>query len=553
MKKILFGALCATLALAGCGQPENVDDPPPSNDAGTTPAADDEPDEIGPDFPDDLVDNRQVYEQDGLQPVTLRVRIDDVAQYQYVLDNPFDPDAKVSALVQDDTFATDAIGPNATLALRGQSTRDASQKSFKLKLADKTRPWRGHTTIHLNKHVYDHTRVRNKLSFDLFTTIPHITSLRTQFVHLFINDEDQGLFTQIEDAKKSFLRAHGLDPEGTLYKVQSLDFSLLSAEVASDPVAFGEHLETKANPNPGKFMEMLDALNDDDRDIDDVIDTYFWRDNYLAWLASNVLMTNTDTNNRNFYLYSPSRSTRWYFLPWDYDCAWDWEHQPGETPPSRASHGLAQWWSPVLHNRFLRKSENAAELDRRIRSLYGSQLSPDQVAGRMEGYRDVVREFVARAPDHRGLKGAMRARDAAHTLELWSAEFDRVAAAVDYGFNAYVEGLKWPMPVWLDTAELNAVGLTFRWSESFHLQGHGLTYDFELSRTPRFADGDIVETRKNLVESRVTVPAPAAGDYYYRVIIRDDVDPDNHWQYAHNIYFAADDTPYYGVRPLVVW
>lgn len=554
MKKVLVLTAFAVLMAGGCSGPDPNGEPVRAEDELDADDVDEVPDEVPDDLGDDLVDNRQVYEQDGLEPLTLRIEIDDLAQLQYVLGHPHDREAEVAALVQDDTFAQAATAPNATLGLRGKSTRGATQKSFKIKLLDKSNPWRGHTTIHLNKHIYDHTRIRNKLSFDLFATIPHLTSLRTLFVHLFINGEDQGLFTQIEDAKKTFLTTHGLDPNGTLYKANRFGFSPIKVDVARDPVAFNILLEKKANPDPEKILEMIDAVNDRSRDIDDVIDEHFSRDNYLAWLASNVLMANTDTTSQNFYLYSPSDSRRWYFLPWDYDCAWGGLQQPGEPPAPRTTQGVANWWSPVIHNRFLKKDENVAQLDHRIRELYASQLSQEKVVERLEGYRDIVREFISRPPDLPVLRRAMQAADTAQVLEGWGAEFDRVGEFVNHSYDAYVEALQWPMPIWLGTPKQDGDELSFEWDKSYHLRHHGLSYDFELAQTPEFAPDDVIERQKGLRETWLRTSAPAPGIYYYRIIIRDDVYPEKHWQYSMDVFEDPENTTmHYGVRQVVVW
>src|SRR6185369_6918071 len=108
------------------------------------------------------------------------------------------------------------------------------QKSFKIELKKGEGTWRGQRTIALNKHVFDPSRVRNKLNFDLLKQVPNMVSLRTQFVHLYVKDEtsdpwrsnfeDYGLFTQIELPDKTFLKAHLLDPKGQLYKTTFFEF-----------------------------------------------------------------------------------------------------------------------------------------------------------------------------------------------------------------------------------------------------------------------------------------------------------------------------------------
>jgi len=87
-------------------------------------------------------------------------------------------------------YPDDGLTKNAKLRLRGSSTRLAQQKSYRIKLASTVPLWRGESTLQLNKHPYDLTRMRNKLAFDLFRDIPHIASLRTQFVQMTITNKN---------------------------------------------------------------------------------------------------------------------------------------------------------------------------------------------------------------------------------------------------------------------------------------------------------------------------------------------------------------------------
>jgi hypothetical protein len=56
---------------------------------------------------------------------------------------------------------------NAEMRIRGRSTRQAGQKSFKITLDRKAGLWNGQREFNLNKHFFDDTRFRNKLSFDM--------------------------------------------------------------------------------------------------------------------------------------------------------------------------------------------------------------------------------------------------------------------------------------------------------------------------------------------------------------------------------------------------
>ena len=92
---------------------------------------------------------------------------------------------------------------NATIELRGRSSRLESQKSYKIRLKDSAGLWYGQSVLNLNKHKDDRTRVRNKLAFDYFTQFDDIISLRTNFVELHVKD-------QTEDPTNDTFESYGL-------------------------------------------------------------------------------------------------------------------------------------------------------------------------------------------------------------------------------------------------------------------------------------------------------------------------------------------------------
>ena len=81
---------------------------------------------------------------------------------------------------------------NARIRVRGNSSSVREQKSYKLDLDDTAGLWRGQSNIALNKSVFDVTRIKNKLYFDMLKDVDNVPSIRTQFVRLFIKDETSG-------------------------------------------------------------------------------------------------------------------------------------------------------------------------------------------------------------------------------------------------------------------------------------------------------------------------------------------------------------------------
>lgn len=127
----------------------------------------------------------------------------------------------------------DTHAPNATVQIRGQTSSRYTQKNYKVKLKKNKGSWRGQRTIALNKHQGEGLRFRNKMAYDLIKGIDQMMGLRTQFVHLYVKDltdsasgvfEDYGLYTQVEQLNKTALKAHGVDPNGQLYKINSFEF-----------------------------------------------------------------------------------------------------------------------------------------------------------------------------------------------------------------------------------------------------------------------------------------------------------------------------------------
>ena len=239
-----------------------------------------------------------------------------VADLAADLDPNRKPHPTVPVIVRAAGYGQAVTAPNGTLQLRGHSGRQSRQKSYTIKLFDAEPSWRGTHTIQLNKHPYDLTRLRNKLSFDLFAALPEMSSLRTAFVQVRIDGQDQGLYTQIEHVGSRYLREHGFGAEAPLYKAEQFEFLPLPAlKPASDPTyskaAFETILEIKGPKNHDRLLAMLADLNDPRLAINQVFDRHFDRKGYLTWMAVNVLLRNLDTSSQNFFLVCPLGTDRW--------------------------------------------------------------------------------------------------------------------------------------------------------------------------------------------------------------------------------------------------
>ncbi|AZN39576.1 exopolysaccharide Pel transporter PelG [Paenibacillus albus] len=438
---------------------------------------------------------------------------------------------------------------NASISLRGNTSRYASQKSYKIRLTEEAGLWQDQRTLNLNKHSTDITRVLNKLSFDLMEKIPDFTSLRTQFVHLYVKDlsgnsteyQDYGLYTQIEQPNEMFLKSHWLDPYGQLYKIAFFEFfrypDILKSKTdpTYDKKAFETHLEIKGREDHDKLLAMLDDVNNMSIPIDEVIKKHFDLDNYLTWLAVNILTDNMDTDANNFYLYSPLNSDKWYFLPWDYDGGWGVQRR--EKSISEYQAGLSNYWGSVLHNRFFRSANHIQLLVDKINEIH-KYINKDTITKQLDLYRDEVGPFLNRAPDLNYLPGTK--------AELSQAMLD-LANVPERGIKLFQEDLEKPKPFFLDDVQTNGKQQNFSWGLSYDFQGDDLTYDVSVALDPAFTQ--IVKEQKGLTTTSTSFDGLTPNVYYWKVVVRDSK---GNSQIAFGYYKDEEGLEHYGVRQFEV-
>lgn len=527
----------------------------------------------------ELVDNRSIYNDDKpdsvvhLYVTVLKENIiadgkvttmADLNNYRYRFGaSEQQKKPKVEIILQEGTadgpaqgyFEYGAKTGNATMEPRGHTAATAVQQSFKIRLYDKAGLWKDQRVINLNKHPRDFSRIRNKLSFDYFKMIPDMVGMRTQFVNLHIKDLsdeankdrfiDYGLFTQIEDPNKTFLRNHGLDPNGHLYKAEFFEFYRYpeSLKPADDPLyseeEFEKVLSIEGSEDHKKLLQMLDDVNDYSKDINDVVDRHFNRDNMLTWLGSNILMGNIDTQSQNYLLYSPLNSDTWYFLPWDYDGAFGYSRQIGVKPEYQGEweEGISNYWGVVLFNRFFKDPDNLKALSEKVEYLTGI-INKENTMKLLDKYYEIAYKYVSSYPDLNYLPSMVR---------NYSAEYARIADETEKNHQIYLNNIQKPLPVYLGEAVLNDGEIKFNWDRSYDFQGDSIIYDFQISTSPDFSN--IIVEKKGLIDNEISVERLMAGIYYWRVLIYDS----NGNRQAVFDYYRDDKRDYhYGIKQFIV-
>lgn len=421
----------------------------------------------------------------------------------------------------------DATEPNGTINVRGRTSTGSPQKSYRLSLNDNAGLWRGQRAIALNKHPSDTTRLRNMLYFTLLKDVPGMVSLRTQFVHLYVKDEtaepadtafvDYGLFTQVELPNNRFLRNHGLSRDGNLYKANMCemyryeDVLKLATDPTYDLAAFSEVLEPKVNENHEKLLTMLDAVNDYDRSIEEVIGKHFNLDNLTSYIAFNMITGNVDSDAQNYYLYSPVNSDKWYYLCWDGDGAFSYSEDQllqSDWVEGEWTRGISDYWSVVLFNRMLRVDEYRQMVVDKMEQMR-QIVTPAKIASLVESYRTVVDSYTTRMPD------AVNMRVERSQLEKI---YESLPLEPEIAYGYFLESLEKPMPFYLGDAAINESTLQLEWENAYDFDGDLVYYDVQVATDWSFAPETIVYDSKHQLTADAALPLPQAGTYYWRVV-----------------------------------
>ena len=439
------------------------------------------------------------------------------------------------------------------MSQRGQAVTFADLKSYKIKLSDTAAKWKGQKTLNFNKHPYDLTRLRNKLAFDLMELFPDTFGLRNQFCHLYIRDlnsgnkgyVDYGLYTQIEEPNKDYLESRGIERAAYIYKAENFEFGTYPDVIKNvtdpgyDVTEFEKILEIKGlEDNHSRLIAMLNDVNDETKDINDVISKWFDRDNYITWLAINFLLGNYDTVSSNYYLMSPLDQEKWYFIPWDYDESLGFYAQPGPDNSEFRMDGVATYWSVVLHRRFLENPQNLADVTAKIEQL-NAIATEDVLRDKVSSCYDSTNSLVKSNPDLAIMET---------TVSNYEKEILRLPTVLDDCKQDYYNAFESPMPVVLNEVQIAGGQATFTWEEAYKFDNDTLRYDFSLSSDPDF--NNIIEESSDMLGTSFVVDSLSAGTYYWRVEVYDP--SGNRTGPVDDYYDEVNDQIHFGCKQLII-
>jgi hypothetical protein len=297
-----------------------------------------------------------------------------------------------------------------TVRYKGNSSyrgaRSALKRSLKLEFngPDKSHRFFGMSTLNLNNNAFVSSQMRESLAYEVFRGAG-VPAPRTAYAELYVTVPGQyqheyaGLFTIVEQINQQFFQARWRHKVGVLVKPEGLHGM---PDLGSDWRSYIDPYASKTPARPRDSARLIAFIqfvaHADDADFGRHLDDYLDVDEFLRFLAAEVVLANTDSPlamNHNYWLTVHPGTHRVVWLPWDMNMAFggfrngDIElsvHQP-------SSPGRFPLADRVLANPTLR-----ARYDAIVRQLIAGAASPERLQTQLHRIATAVHGAVARDP-----------------------------------------------------------------------------------------------------------------------------------------------------------
>ncbi len=352
---------------------------------------------------------------------------------QWVFDHPLS-DREVPADFSFTRGSLQETVPNVGFRLRGNTSRQAQKKSFKVSLNTfvSGRAWRGLEKLNLNGEHNDPTIARSALSWALFADVGAVAS-RAGHTEVYLNDAYYGLYINVEHLDETFLQREFGTEGGFLFKC------LYPADLAYRGPTGASYQHTDGTGRPvyelsqgGPVDEGYDALArfvavlnqtptaSFPTAIEEVLDV----NAFLEVLAADVVLGAWDDywyNQNNFYLRFDPATERVTYVPYDYDNTLGIDFV-GRDWGTRNPYAWGNTGEPrPLATRVLAVPEFRARFTFYLRQMLGGTFQPVVMNARIDALETLLTPYAEADPfrplDY-GLTGFVATRHASLLVAL---------------------------------------------------------------------------------------------------------------------------------------
>jgi spore coat protein H len=243
---------------------------------------------------------------------------------------------------QDAIFRCNGVSYPVKVRLRGASARDFPKKSWNVQFEGDAR-FEGRKSLNLVAEYGDATMLAEKLAYDVLAAL-RVPAPRAKYVRLSMNGRYEGVFVDIEQVDKSFLRAHDFpDDDASIYRAGWKDSEL---KLRSWKVPYQGDWSKKTNEKQPQddLDEVLYLINrTPEPELPRVLARHLELEWYLRSMVLDALLANNYVEDSESYFIHDKVTKRWVYVPWDLnnvDARWWHEVALTEDPRPIYEHPL---------------------------------------------------------------------------------------------------------------------------------------------------------------------------------------------------------------------
>ncbi|OJH39304.1 CotH kinase family protein [Cystobacter ferrugineus] len=218
---------------------------------------------------------------------------------------------------QDAIFRYEGVDYPVKVRLRGASARDFPKKSWNVSF-EKDSPFEGRTSLNLVAGYSDASMLAEKIAFDLLAAM-RVPAAKVKFVRLSLNGKPEGVFLDIEQINKPFLRAHDFrDTDASIYRAgwKDTEFKLRSWKV---PYQGDWQKKTNEKKEGHEALdEVLAVINrTPEPELPEALARAMDLEGYLRSMVMDALMANNYIEDSESYFIHDHVTKRWVYVAWD--------------------------------------------------------------------------------------------------------------------------------------------------------------------------------------------------------------------------------------------
>jgi spore coat protein H len=197
---------------------------------------------------------------------------------------------------------------------RGRSTRYEPKKPWQVRF-EKEERFQGAKRLELLAAYKDGGYLTEKLWYDVAASVG-LEVPRARYVHLTVNGSYEGVYTELESIDKTFLKSHGMDSDGDIYRCGMHD-----CEMRPPPrESYMEAWQKRTNEDEpwDRLWSFIDGINrTPPHQFREFAEKKLALDDYLTWMALDTFISNDyQVDSRSYFIYDREQG-RWAYVPWD--------------------------------------------------------------------------------------------------------------------------------------------------------------------------------------------------------------------------------------------